>query len=601
MRAIAVLAILAFHLDPRLAGGFTGVDVFFVISGFLITSIIWRDLHQERFSISRFYIKRIRRLFPALFAMLLGVLGLVLLSGYRDEIQVFSESALSSLYYASNIFFLTQNDYFSPDLELNPLLHTWSLSVEEQFYILFPFFMLLLARFRRRASGLIALCLVLSLAGSELLVRTHPTAAFFLSPSRFWQFLTGSLVALTVGHRTLDRRLAALCAYSGAALVLGSVVLLSHALPFPGLTALLPTAGAALLIIGGKEPSHAVHKILSSSPMVFIGGISYSLYLWHWPAIVLYKINVSPTLSWGDKGLLVALSFALAYASWRLVESKSASWAFFQRGKPTAVFFIGTLVSLSALFLISRAYGAGAFGAPRSTFESYFKYDMHNRSKVCFLHSGANSISFFKEDECLRHGSGRNVLLLGDSHAAHYYRALVTEYPEVTISQATASGCKPTLDTRGAKRCKDLMQKALNEWLPQRRFDTVIIAARWSAKDRSSLHKTIQYLQPFVRDIIVIGPVIEYKQALPKLLAKFGYSRLKEAPQLASARKYAGRLAADRAISEACSGTRARYVSALERLCPGGRCITVLHGVPVQWDYGHLTLEGAQLVVQDLF
>lgn len=324
LRAIAVLAVVFFHLGlGPFHGGFVGVDVFFVISGYLITAILLRDLDQGRYSIARFYERRIRRIFPALVAVLLVTVALATVLLVPRDLRSFSQSLAATAAFLSNAFFFRSSGYFSPVAESAPLLHTWSLAVEEQFYIVFPLLLRALYGLGRRRLGtvLAALALVSFLAGIWWLPRA-PNAAFYLLPFRAWELLLGALLALgalpVLGSRPAREALAAL----GVALVLGSAAALSHETPFPGYHALFPTVGAALLIYtgdGNAGPTR-VAAMLSSRLLVGIGLVSYSLYLWHWPVLVLAKSAVARPLESGELWALALVSGLIAAVSWRLVE-----------------------------------------------------------------------------------------------------------------------------------------------------------------------------------------------------------------------------------------------------------------------------------------
>jgi peptidoglycan/LPS O-acetylase OafA/YrhL len=287
LRAIAVGSVVLFHAGvPGFAGGFVGVDIFFVISGFLITKIIRDSLQEDRFSLADFYDRRIRRIFPALFAVYLVtyVLGLILLM--PGDLKALAKSLLSSAAFGANFHFYGNVGYFDAPAITKPLLHTWSLSVEEQFYVLWPLAMIALARFVKLRYWLpILLCsLVLSLAYAEWEVwRDNASAAFYMPHARAWELITGALLAIALPRLAFGRRLCEAMVALGLVLIAASIALLSEDRDFPGLNAVFPCLGAALIIAAGARGPTAVSRLLSNKPMVFLGLISYSLYLWHWP------------------------------------------------------------------------------------------------------------------------------------------------------------------------------------------------------------------------------------------------------------------------------------------------------------------------------
>ena len=323
LRALAVVPVILYHAGvPGFGGGFVGVDVFFVISGFLITSLLLEELATGGLSIRRFYERRARRILPALFLVMAACLApaWVLLS--PSDLRDFGRSLIAVSGFSSNLLFWQQTGYFDSASELKPLLHTWSLAVEEQFYVLFP---LLLAWCARRGVRFTAVTLVVislaSLALAETLVRQAPASAFFLLPSRAWELGLGSLLALRQASVPAGpaRRLAEPAALAGVLMIALAVAGFDHATPFPGLHALLPTVGACLLI-GFATPGTLVGRLLGLRPLVGIGLVSYSAYLWHFPlfAFARHAAEGRP-----DAVLLSGLaiaSLALAAASWRFVE-----------------------------------------------------------------------------------------------------------------------------------------------------------------------------------------------------------------------------------------------------------------------------------------
>jgi len=312
LRAVAVLAVLFFHTNiPGFSGGFVGVDIFFVISGFLITSIIIREIQQGTFSIARFYERRIRRIFPALFP----VMAFSVAAGFylmdAKALNDFGKSIASTTLFSSNILFCHQSGYFdAPALE-KPLLHTWSLAVEEQFYILFP---LALAFIRQRAKERyllwISLALSISLAASIWAVFAKPTQAFYLMQFRAWELLTGSLLALGVIPKPESARLQNALSALGLALVVYCIGFYSEKTLFPGQNAILPVLGAAMIIHGNgndNKGNGVIGKLLSIRPLVAVGLISYSLYLWHWPIVAFTRYLMFRPMNGADSlGIIIS-------------------------------------------------------------------------------------------------------------------------------------------------------------------------------------------------------------------------------------------------------------------------------------------------------
>ena len=597
LRALAILSILVFHIDPRFSGGFVGVDIFFVISGFLITSIIWRELEAQNFSFYRFYLRRARRLFPALFVTLFIVFLLVIALGLSYEVSIYGKSALSSLYYVSNIFFYTQDNYFAPTLELNPLLHTWSLSVEEQFYLIFPLFIFFIYNRSDNALKYLAVFFLLSLLLSELLVRTDSAAAFFLSPSRFWQFLTGSFIAIYSAKLSFPRKYSEIISAIGFIMISVGLFSFTGKTPFPGLFAVIPTAGTALLIIGGMNNGTSTYRILASPVPSFFGKISYSLYLWHWPLIVLYKINYTPLLFRFDKVVLFTISVLAGYVSWKFIETPARKLSL--ENKSTRLIFVSVFPAIVISVLSVMAIYNPEFVRKKSNFENYIYYSGKELPGKCFLRSESD----FNEELCIKMDGEKNVLLVGDSHAAHYFQALKSINRDIGVSQFTSPGCPPIITKRRERRCNVIMGKVFNQIVNKYKFDVIIMAARWKPDSIAGLKETLLYLDGKAGEIIVFGPVIEYNQSLPMLLARNERqnNNKHEGMQLVKSRRLAKIHKLDSLVKKAISGTTAKFISVLENMCINGKCVTSIGDVPVSYDYGHLTTEGAELVLRRIF
>ncbi|MEM8632044.1 MAG: acyltransferase family protein [Pseudomonadota bacterium] len=324
LRAIAVVPVVLFHAGiSGFDGGFVGVDVFFVISGYLITTIIVDEVAEGRFSLARFYERRARRILPVLFFVVLVCLPFAWFWLMPRYLETFNLSVLGVATFTSNFLFWSRTGYFETNAELQPLLHTWSLAVEEQYYIFFPILIMLIWRFGARVvwATLIGLS-VLSFAWAEASVRTDPAGAFFLLPARGWELLIGALAALWLRRSaqiSLPPPLRDVFAAFGLALVLFSIVMYDDRTVFPGTTALLPTVGTVLLVLFAGQGGQ-VQRVLSLRPLVWIGLISYGAYLWHQPVFAFFKHRFGSTSFDGHVWGLIALSFALAIFSYLLVE-----------------------------------------------------------------------------------------------------------------------------------------------------------------------------------------------------------------------------------------------------------------------------------------
>lgn len=319
LRAVAVLPVVFYHAGTGFTGGYVGVDVFFVISGFLITRLLARDLEDGRFSLLEFWHRRVRRIFPALFVMVLLTLiagGFLMIPADYKEL---GQSALAQSLLAANFFFWDDTGYFARAAESKPLLHTWSLAVEEQFYVLFPLVLAWLWRGGRvRVRRMLGVALLVSLAASLPGPAWFPTTAFYLLPTRAWELLLGAILVFMPEPK---KAVAAFSGPAGLIMILASVFLYTVNTPFPGIAAVLPCVGAALVIWSGSAMQTWAHRLLSWRPVVFIGLISYSLYLWHWPVLVYSRKFLLGEPSPAFIAVQIGLSLLLAVLSWRFVET----------------------------------------------------------------------------------------------------------------------------------------------------------------------------------------------------------------------------------------------------------------------------------------
>lgn len=321
LRAIAVLSVVVFHAFPALIpGGFVGVDIFFVISGFLISKHIWEDLSAGKFSIKTFYARRVRRIFPALSVVLLACLlmGWVILT--PGEYEKLGRHVFAGALFLSNFLFWQESGYFDSAADTKPLLHLWSLGIEEQFYIAWPLFLAFFWRYNKRLGWALLGVMGISLAYSMIVVRNDVVADFYSPFTRFWELALGAYLAyITAQKLTISAANRNHFSWLGLCLILGAVVITKDNYHFPGAWALLPTLGAVFLIYAG-EGAWLNRNVLSHRLLVWIGLISYPLYLWHWPLLSFVRIIESETPSVGVRFLLIAASFILAWLTYKLVE-----------------------------------------------------------------------------------------------------------------------------------------------------------------------------------------------------------------------------------------------------------------------------------------
>ncbi len=448
LRGIAILLVLLFHAGlPWTPGGFVGVDVFFVISGFLITGKLWRESQQPGgLNITRFYAWRIRRLLPAALVAVaaISLVGL-LLAAPLDRSELAADGAASALSLA-NMRFIGSVDYFAATTSPSPFLHFWSLSVEEQFYLVWPALIVLLTwrgGSSRRLIVALLIGVVASFALSIWLTDTSPARAFYLLPTRVWQLGVGGLLAL-IGVAGTSRRAGAV-AWAGLAAVAAAGVALTAEMPYPGLAALLPTAGAVALLYGGAAPSGPV-RLLAAAPLRFLGKISYSLYLWHWPLLVLPLMFLERALTGVEVAASVAVAIGVSWLSWRFVEQpfrygdrsrRATSWSAIRVGVAgilSVALFTQGLAAALPLSAVAVQPTPSPSGSPvASDGPITLPADL-----TPSLASARDDEERLRGDGCLAFervttppnceygvkGSAITIALVGDSHASHWFPAI---------------------------------------------------------------------------------------------------------------------------------------------------------------------------------
>ena len=448
LRGIAILLVLLFHAGlPWTPGGFVGVDVFFVISGFLITGKLWRESQQPGgLNITRFYAWRIRRLLPAALVAvaLISLVGL-LLAAPLDRSELAADGAASALSLA-NMRFIGSVDYFAATTSPSPFLHFWSLSVEEQFYLVWPALIVLLTwrgGSSRRLIVALLIGVVASFALSIWLTDTSPARAFYLLPTRVWQLGVGGLLAL-VGVMGTSRRAGAL-AWAGLAAVAVAGVALTAEMPYPGLAALLPTAGAVALLYGGAAPSGPV-RLLAAAPLRFLGKISYSLYLWHWPLLVLPLMFLERALTGVEIVASVAVAIGVSWLSWRFVEQpfrygdrsrRATSWSAIRVGV-AGILSVALFTQGLAAALPSSAVAVQPTPSPSGSPVASDGPITLPADLTPSLASARDDEERLRGDGCLAFervttppncvygvkGSAITIALVGDSHASHWFPAI---------------------------------------------------------------------------------------------------------------------------------------------------------------------------------
>ncbi len=624
LRAVAVLAVVAFHADAALLpGGFAGVDVFFVISGFLITALLLDGLTRGAFSATDFYARRIRRLAPSLVVVLAaaGAAGWAWL--LAPELAQLGTHIASSAAFITNFVLWREAGYFDAAAEYKPLLHLWSLGVEEQFYLLWP--VLLAITWKRvRPLAVIFGIAVGSFAVNVATIGSSPAAAFYWPTSRFWELAIGAAIAcLSLSHGgdprlAVPRWLAWLrlpatphaqdwCAAIGLGLLALGLSLLHGGSAFPGWWALLPAGGTALLIAAGSR-AWINRTILAHRGLVFVGLISYPLYLWHWPLLTFARIlSAGPLGAWTTGGL-VAGAGLLAWLSYRFLEQPLRH----ARSRAVVPALVGAMAVAGALGLVVRANESllpPRFPARIQALVHFtYPYEDVYRQGVCYLMPDQPPGAL--APECVEaEPAGRPLVLLwGDSHAAHLYPGLQQLQSTVPfrIAEVTGSRCPPLLDieTPTQPYCQDANRMVLDT-MPELRPATTLLAARWRLYDLSFLERTIAAARAAgAGRLVVLGPVPTWYTRLPTVLfAYFRQHPLQGVPVRTTfgLESYVWEL--ERDVRARVEQSGAEYVSAMDALCNQDGCLTRVDDQPqslTAWDETHLTAGGAKYLIDHI-
>jgi peptidoglycan/LPS O-acetylase OafA/YrhL len=496
LRAVAVISVVVFHAFPAtLAGGFVGVDIFFAISGYLISQHIIETLDQRRFSLVGFYARRIKRIYPALITVMAACLAAGIVTMASGELEQLASDALASVAFVANLYFFTTRDYFSQGAGASALLHLWSLGVEEQYYIVWPVALFLLWRFanRRVATLAIAVAVVLSLCSSIALSGTHAVAAFYLPVTRFWELLFGSALAWAEFHLrasprserasasvlALTRRVSLRdgVSFVGVALIALSLALYDPNVVFPGWRAALPAGGATLVIAAGPA-AWLNRRVLALKPVTYIGLISYPLYLWHWPILVFLRLLSGGVPTAKMRLAALGVAFVLSALTFTCIEAP-ARFSRVARGHPVRV--------ASVLFAMMMGIGLSSYAISRDNgLPDRFPDASFNEHQEHWVFTDSCRKSFPGAEFCMMPTpNGRpEVALLGDSHANHFYdglrRALAAS--GTGLFAVGAGNCPPFADVdiylgTYVKHCAALFDGVLDYVVKSHDIQTVILSS----------------------------------------------------------------------------------------------------------------------------
>lgn len=626
LRAFAVIPVILFHAGVDIfRGGFIGVDIFFVISGFLITSIIISDLNTNSFSIIKFYERRSRRILPALFFVMAVCVPFAWIWLLPNDMRNFSKSLAAVSVFGSNILFWREVGYFESASELKPLLHTWSLAIEEQFYIFFPLFLLATWRFGRRLVVALLGCLTISsLILAQWGAQTNPDAAFFLLPTRGWELAIGAIAAIfyTKIHEVfISHKLNEILSFTGLFLIFFSFYFFIESRLFPSFYTLFPVLGTTLILLFATSKTH-VGKLLGSQIFVGIGLISYSAYLWHQPlfAFARQRMITEPDLS--HMLLLSVLSILLAYLSWRFVEQPFRQRNIISRKHVFSFAAVGTFV-----FVVIGLVG---FFSDGYFFRDSYKKKFLDLEHVMRANQGLNPTcdNGDVEQSACRTDDNPEVILWGDSNAMHLAPALLATNPKIKLVQMTFPVCGPILDIapntkkyvkEWSERCIKFNDKVFeyikhHETIKYAVLGSVFrqyVNADWNILLRNGqvidaqsnslayFKNTLRRLEDLGIKTIVVSPTPQNGKNIGRCLMKtvaFDSDSTLCNFSLETAKKTDSNMY--KFLTEVDKTVQVIWLG--QTICTDGICNASIDGIPIYRDAGHLTHDGSKYIGEKL-
>jgi peptidoglycan/LPS O-acetylase OafA/YrhL len=595
LRAVAVLSVVIYHAFPSvLKGGFIGVDVFFVISGFLISSIIFDNLEHDSFGFREFYARRVRRIFPALLLVLFTSVAFGWSLLLADEYRALGKHVAAGAVFLANFALWNESGYFDWSAHSKPLLHLWSLAIEEQFYLFWP--PLLWLAYRRHKSFFALTCCIAiaSFAINVGTVTRYSVAAYYSPLSRFWELMVGGILAYLVNHEPqYFSRYAGARSLAGLLLVGTALFFLGDDRAFPGWWALLPTVGA-FLVLSAKPTTWLNRHVLGNRWLVWIGLISYPLYLWHWPLLYLGYLVGSPSVRTRLAG--VAASVLLAAMTYLLVERPIR-----RAGRTRAALYLVVGMALCAFLGLSIYLGSGfGFRLP----QQFNRFSSSEPRGVPYDCERYYSSDF--SPKCTTVLRRPAIFIWGDSHANRLAAGFIPLQNKGAISllEVTGLGCPPLLSfmSKDNNKCREINDYALHS-IRLKKPDIVVLHANWEAYDLSKLDSTVQQVREAgAGNIVLLGPVPRWDGSLLRSLLRCWRPRspAEEFPRYS-------KCGLDPTVPEADTSLRQRaqrlgvgYISAYELLCNSEGCLThVNDGVDqlATYDYGHLSVGAAEYLV----
>jgi peptidoglycan/LPS O-acetylase OafA/YrhL len=609
LRALAVLLVVFYHAKfTSLSGGFIGVDVFFVISGFLISIIISKEVSEKRFSFKKFYLRRIKRLGPALIALLILTTIPAYLFLFSDDFEVFARNLIHAFLTTSN-FFLWQNTggYFAPNTDLFPLLHTWSLAVEEQFYFIWPALFILLYKLTkgRHLTALLFIALIGLTALSVYLANTRPHSAYFLLPARAFELMMGALLAVAYGQLpNLNRHINHVLSILGLALIIVPAFIISKESVFPGFNALWPCLGAVLLIITGKDNDKKgiVNTIISHRSFVFVGLISYSLYLWHWPIFVFIQY-LGLELTGLVRVMAVLMAFMMGYLSWKFVEQPVRHMNLPTLGSAMKKIMLPAFITLTVIYGVIDVKN----GFPER-FDNLAEFDKKKNFPSTVRKKCHDADLIGNIDQCWL-GTKKEILdgmLIGDSfgnHSASFIDVLARD-AGLFIHDSTSGG-HPILTRFIAPGVYDYPPEYAEQRLEYAmQFEHIIIGVNWNTYGKPT-HLNYEILLSTIGNMLNQGKTISVVISLPKT-TKENLHKLKlvKADRFVFFNNYDSSIPNvaypdDHIINEMKRRyPQINYIDLRQAMCSAGRCNTSINDTIVYRNADHLNTSGAAMMAE---
>ncbi|MCP2121422.1 acyltransferase family protein [Enterobacter mori] len=616
LRAIAVLAVIIFHAFPSaLPGGFVGVDIFFVISGFLITSIIIRELENNNFSIIQFYERRARRILPALIFMMLIISPFAFIWILPSDFDNFLKSIIAVLTFTSNFLFANESGYFAPNVDLKPLLHTWTLAVEEQYYIFFPLILCVFWKFGKKTSLFIIIMIsALSLTLAQIGSITSPTNTFYLLHTRAWELLVGSMCAFYFTGKKIPaiEKHSAIISFTGLLLIIASISLLNKDYPYPSFYTLMPTIGAALILLFATR-QNLVGKLLSFKVFSMLGLISYSAYLWHQPIFSLARNRDISEPGITTMSILILLTLALSFFSWKYIETPFRKKEKFSRKSIFAysgIFSFAIMICASSLLFINKNYDITG----KKELQNFLNYRLRGNlglDKAC-------EKTFTLAKEC-RTNNAPEIVLWGDSYAMQMAKAITSSNIDVKLIQFTISQCSPVLGYSsagtvfGAKNCIDANNKVFEFIKNTNSVKTVVLSSPFIQLGRdyvavnsddhtvkinyhqslNNLKQTIKKIDRLGKKVVIISPTPESGYDIGQCLKKS--ILIGRNPSICNF-KYPVQDEESERIIKALGSLQyiAKVIMMDSLICQNGECLAYEDNKMLYRDKGHLSYEGSE-------